>query len=222
MISNDELINEFKSYIGNKGFACVAAKAALAKQQLHAMVVEHIACPVSDKSILDYLYAFVDEYRNSEDLYHSAAIIFKQPQQTSEAMFEELLWQRLQSLSDMDAQLYEYDKRVQCDPSSPDFSFSLKEEAFFIIGLHPNSSRQARQFQYPAIVFNPHKQFQQLKQTGKYRHLQHAVRKRDVALSGTINPMLQDFGAQSEVYQYSGRVYNSSWECPLKIKHERS
>lgn len=222
MLSDNEVINEYKSYIGNKSFACVAAKAALAKQQLHAMVVEHMACPVFDKSILDFLYAFVDAYRNSIVMYHSAAIIFKQPQQTSEAMFEELLWQRLQSLSDMDAQQYGYDKRVKSDPTSPDFSFSLKEEAFFIIGLHPNSSRQARQSQHPTIVFNPHKQFEQLRQTDKYRHLQHAVRKRDISLSGTINPMLQDFGEQSEVYQYSGRVYDGLWQCPLKIKHERA
>lgn len=222
MNSNDELVNDYKSFIGNKAFACVAAKAALAKQQLHTMVAEHMACPFSDKAILDFLYAFVDEYRQSGQLYHSAGIVFKQPLQLSEAMFEELLWQRLQSLSDLDAQRYDYDKRVQSDPSSPDFSFSLKEEAFFIIGLHPNSSRMARQFKNPAIVFNPHKQFEQLRQTDKYRHLQHAVRKRDIELSGSINPMLQDYGEQSEVYQYSGREYNASWRCPLKIKHERA
>lgn len=222
MTSNDELVNEYKSYIGNKGFACVAAKAALAKQQLHVMVAEHMACPNTDNSILDFLYAFVDEYRNSGQLYHSAAIIFKQPEQVSEAMFEEFMWQRLQLLSNLDARRYGYDKRVQSDPSSPDFSFSLKEEAFFIIGLHPNSSRQARQFKNPVIVFNPHKQFEELRQTDKYRHLQHAVRKRDIELSGSINPMLKDFGQQSEVYQYSGRKYNASWVCPLKIKHERA
>ena len=222
MIHNNEFVNDYKTYIGNKNFACVAAKAALAKQQLHAMVADHMACPVSDKLILDFLYAFVDEYRKSENLYHSAAIIFKQPQEISEAMFEKFLWQRLQALSDLDAKQFGYDKRVQSNPSSADFSFSLKGEAFFIIGLHPNNSRQARQFKTPAIVFNPHHQFEQLRQTDKYRHLQHAVRKRDVELSGSINPMLHDFGEESEVYQYSGRKYGSEWECPLKIKHERA
>ncbi|MCY7420241.1 MAG: YqcI/YcgG family protein [Chitinophagaceae bacterium] len=222
MIRNDELVNDYKTFIGNKNFSCVAAKAALAKQQLHAMVADHMACPVSDKSILEFLYAFVDEYRKSENLYHSAAIIFKQPQNISEAMFEEFLWQRLQALSDLDAQQFGFDKRVQSDPSSADFSFSLKEEAFFIIGLHPNNSRQTRQFKNPAIVFNPHQQFEQLRQTDKYRHLQHVVRKRDVELSGSINPMLHDFGEESEVYQYSGRKYGKEWQCPLKISHERA
>jgi len=46
--------------------------------------------------------------------------------------------------------------------------------------------------------------------------MKNIVRKRDVALSGSINPMLQDFGAASEVYQYSGMQYDSTWQCPFK------
>ncbi len=107
------------------------------------------------------------------------------------------------------------------NPSAPEFSFSLKEEAFFIIGLHPASSRPARQFKYPALVFNPHLQFEQLREANKYQSIKYAVRKRDIAYSGSINPMLTDFGEASEVYQYSGRKYDEQWQCPLKIKHEQ-
>ena len=46
----------------------------------------------------------------------------------------------------LDAENYNYDDRVEADPSSAKFSFSIKEEAFYIIGLHAASSRQARQF----------------------------------------------------------------------------
>jgi FPC/CPF motif-containing protein YcgG len=45
------------------------------------------------------------------------------------------------------------------------------------------------------------------------------VRKRDIAYSGSVNPMLTDFGNASEVYQYSGRKYEDTWQCPLKINH---
>jgi hypothetical protein len=41
------------------------------------------------------------------------------------------------------------------------------------------------------------------------------VRKRDIAYSGSINPMLNDFGNASEVYQYSGKQYTSDWVCPF-------
>ena len=77
----------------------------------------------------------------------------------------------------------------------------------------------SRQFKYPTLVFNPHAQFEQLRKTAKYDKMKLAVRKRDMAYSGSINPMLEDFGKVSEVYQYSGRKYDETWQCPLKINH---
>lgn len=219
--SSEYIIEKYKEFINKKEFVCVAAKAALAKEQISCVVASHIACPKDDIEILQFLYSFVDTYRSSKELYHSAAIIFEQPQIIDEVMFDEYLWQRLQALSNLDAKNYSYDKRVNNDPASPDFSFSLKEEAFFVIGLHPSSSRAVRQFNYPVIVFNPHAQFEQLRDTEKYQQIKKVARKRDLAFSGSVNPMLQDFGEASEVYQYSGRQYDKEWKCPLKITHAK-
>lgn len=212
---------EYKEYINNKEFACVAAKAALARQQIQCMVAGHMACPKDDTAILKFMYDFIDTYRSSTELYHSAVVVFEPSGITNEEGFDALLWQRLQSLSRLDAEAYGYDKRVEANPDSPKFSFSLKEESFFIIGLHPNSSRAVRQFKYPALVFNPHQQFEQLKETHKYDSLKKVVRKRDLSVSGSVNPMLEDFGEASEVYQYSGRQYDNQWKCPLKIYHAK-
>lgn len=146
-------------------------------------------------------------------------MIFQAPTALTEKEFEVMMWMRLQSLSDIDAQKYRYDIRVSADPASPDFSFSLKEEAFYIVGLHPNSCRKARQFAYPALVFNPHAQFEMLKETTKYQSMQRVIRKRDLKFSGTVNPMLEDHGQSSEAKQYSGTNYAGNFKCPLKIKH---
>jgi uncharacterized protein len=114
---------------------------------------------------------------------------------------------------------YAYDKRVSSDPTSRDFSFSIKEEAFYIIGLHPKSSRAARKFDHPTMVFNPHQQFEVLRSTHRYEKMKNIVRKLDTAYSGSVNPMLQDFGNSPEVFQYSGRKLDQSWQCPLKINN---
>ncbi|MEP7231715.1 MAG: guanitoxin biosynthesis heme-dependent pre-guanitoxin N-hydroxylase GntA [Ginsengibacter sp.] len=209
----------YLSFINNKDFACIAAKAALAKNQIKCFVSGNMACPNDDLRILEFLYSFVDEYKNSNGLYHSATIIFNAPHFETESMFDKIMWERLQSLSDLDSRKYKYDARVDNDPYSPNFSFSLREEAFFIIALHPASSRPLRRFAYPALVFNPHKQFEELRETGKYDKMKEAVRKRDMAYSGSVNPMLSDFGEASEIYQYSGRKYDDTWQCPLKINH---
>lgn len=220
--ANTEIIKEYLAYLKQKEFPCIGAKAALAKQQVKCMVADNMACPNDDAEILRFLYDFVDAYRNSKEFYHSAAIIFSGPQIIDEEIFDDLLWQRLQSLENLDAKNYHYDNRVEADPSSAKFSFSIKEEAFYIIGIHPASSRHARQFKYPTLVFNPHAQFEQLRETTKYEVMKNVVRKRDIAISGSVNPMLEDFGKSSEVYQYSGRKYDDSWQCPLKINHEQT
>lgn len=216
---NNEISSAYDQYLASEEFPCVAAKAALQRKQTRTFVAGHISCPQDDRLILEFLYNFVDDYRKSEITFHSAAVIFQQPQIISEEQFEIFMWQRLQSLSDVDALRFPFDTRVNNDPASPDFSFSLKSEAFFIIGLHESNSRPSRRFKYPTIVFNPHAGFDQMRAHNQYEKMKNIVRKKDVAISGSINPMLEDFGNSSEAFQYSGKNYNSSWQCPLHIKH---
>lgn len=218
--ANDTISAAYFAFLNDKAFPCVGAKAALAKQQTTCMVADHMACPKDDIAILQFIYDFVDDYRRSGGIFYSTAIIFQEPVTLTETIFDQLLWSRLQSLADLDAGKYAYDKRVDVDPSSPKFSFSLKEEAFFIIGLHPASSRASRRFKYPALVFNPHAQFEELKKTNKYELIRNAARKRDIAYSGSVNPMLTDFGESSETRQYSGRAYDALWQCPLHLNHK--
>lgn len=221
MSNEEEIIREWNAHLEDASFPCVAAKAALVKEQLALKVAGHMACPKDDKDILEFIYSFVDEYRKSDKLFHSAVVIFQQPDVYDEQMYSRFFWSRLQAISNLDAEQYEYDHRVDSDPESEHFSFSLKGEAFFCIGLHPASSRPARRFKYPAIVFNPHAQFEQLREANQYAKMKNIIRKRDIALAGDINPMLQDFGAASEVYQYTGQKLDKSWKCPLHINHEQ-
>ncbi len=216
----NEIITEYTSFINTSDFPCVAARAAFARQNVKCLVVDHMACPKDDHAILNFLYSFIDDYRKSGEFFHSASIIFEGPIDIDEELFDSLLWKRLQALSDLDAQRYDYDTRVSPDPASPNFSFSLKQEAFFIIGLHPASSRPGRKFKYPALAFNPHAQFEELRQTNRYEKMKNIVRKRDLEFSGSINPMLVDYGSSSEVFQYSGQVYDAGWQCPFKFKQE--
>ena len=130
-IENKIIIEEYFAYLGNKDFPCIAAKATVAMQQMKCMVAENLSCPRENAAILHFLYDFVDNFRNAEKSFHSAAVIFKQPEIKNEKQFDELLWKKLQDLIDLDAINYRYDKRVDADPSSPNFSFSLKVSNLF-------------------------------------------------------------------------------------------
>jgi FPC/CPF motif-containing protein YcgG len=218
MQQQDYVIEEFKAFLGAHAFPCVAARDALHKDHIRLMVAEHIACPVDDLAILDFLYSFAAEYRTAAPGFHSAAVIFKGPYNLDEDTFEKIMWQRLSALRKADAVKYPHDSRVSNDPDAPEFSFSIMEEAFFVLAMHPQSSRKARQFKYPVLVFNPHAQFEKMKETNSYEKMKAVVRKRDLTFSGSVNPMLADFGERSETFQYSGRQHQDDWKCPLNIK----
>ena len=69
------------------------------------------------------------------------------------------------------------------------------------------------------MVFNSHRQFEQLRADGRYQKMQAATRERDIALQGSINPNLADFGQAAEARQYSGRAVGPDWVCPFHAVH---
>lgn len=209
-----KLIEEFRAKIHDKTFPCVAARDALNKDNIEMFVAGHLGCPQYDNKILEFIYNFTKKFRESEKGFHSAVIMFPTTEGLTEQQFEILLFQRLKGLRNIDAKQFNYDSRVSENPLSENYSFSLMEEAFFIIGLHPDSSRPARQFSVPAIVFNPHVQFDNLRRDDHYGKMKAIVRKRDLEYSGSVNPMLTDFGTRSEIFQYSGRS-NEDEKCPF-------
>ena len=102
------------------------------------------------------------------------------------------------------------------EPDSPHFSLSFAGEAFFVVGLHPKASRPARRFSSPALVFNLHAQFEELREAGRYEKLRPSILQRDEVLAGSANPMLARHGEVSEARQYSGRAVDEGWRCPFK------
>jgi uncharacterized protein len=72
----------------------------------------------------------------------------------------------------------------------------------------------------PILIFNPHDQFDALKQSGRYPRFQEVVRGAERALQGDINPMLAEFGERSEAPQYSGPQVDHEWRCPFQA-HRR-
>ncbi len=163
------------------------------------------------------LMAWATRYRAEPTLFRSLAFVFAEKAFLSEAEFERAMWARIQSLSDKDAWLEQsYDRRVSADPEDRHFSLSFGGEAYFVVGLHPNASRPARRFSHPAMVFNLHDQFELLRTDGLYEGMREKILRRDLRLTGSVNPMLARHGEISEAAQYSGREVDQSWRCPFR------
>lgn len=204
---------------------CVGSKAALAKGAIEPHVFGRMGDRVNDAPLLDALGTFarmVEEQPDDSTTVHSFAALFQSPIDTDEMRFEAMLWSQLQRLHDLDTKRgTRWAQDVSRDPNDPHFSLSLAGHAFFVIGLHPGASRLARQFAAPALVFNSHQQFEKLRADGRYQKMQAATRERDIALQGSINPNLADFGTAAETRQYSGRKTEASWSCPFHVRSSK-
>jgi len=210
------LADDFRQFILDTGFPCVGAKSALAKGTLDILIARDMRSNWDDRRIYEGISRVVEAYRVDRAIFRSFAVIFEGPLDLGEAEFETFLWARAESLTNKDSWLGRaHDRRVSDDPNDPHFSLSFGEEAFFIVGLHPHASRPARRFDHPVLVFNLHDQFEQLREQGRYEKMREKIIERDVALAGSVNPMLARHGTISEARQYSGRNVQSEWTCPF-------
>lgn len=203
-------------FITNPSFPCVMAKSVMSKGYTEHPTVNSANPAVAAKEVLEKIYKFVDHYRAEPKKLSSFIVSFDHPSLRQFGRFEEFFWEFLKLLDCADKANFSSDSRVSSDPSAADFSFSIKSEAFFMLVLHPQSPRMARQFEVPTLVFNAHQQFEDLRTKGLFHKVRDLIRKRDTALQGFVNPMVQDFGTQSEVFQYTGKTYPVQSKCPFQ------
>lgn len=197
------------NFILNPRFPCIMAKSVLKI----GFISSHELSVMDPKSFLELAYRFVEKYRSDPRRLSSLVVSFTDSSFKDFKQFEAQFWPFLKAVRKEDS--HPADPRVSSDPNSEKFSFSVKGEAFFILALHPDSPRFARRFSVPTIVFNPHVQFEELKRKGLFKNIQKVIRKKDEILQGR-NPMLQDFGEKSEVFQYLGKVYGPNDLNPLE------
>jgi FPC/CPF motif-containing protein YcgG len=224
----------FREFVSRPEFPCLGAKAAFNSDSQTLRVFDELGSEEATTDLVAALYDFTrlvgrdsvePNQRPTSDLngstesrpteYATLIAIFEGPRQTDEQEFENLLWKQLRLLHDHDAAGDDWDPAVSSDAADPHFSFSFGGQALYVIGMHSNSSREARRFPWPTLVFNPHEQFERLRADGKWRRMQETIRQRDLELQGTINPMLSDFGERTEARQYSGRAVEENWRAPF-------
>jgi FPC/CPF motif-containing protein YcgG len=205
----------FKSFVSHRAFPCVGAKSALNRDRMEFGIFKELSDVDAAASLCDQLGDFSRRHPVPGADPVSFVAMFR-GRVANEDEFHSKLWEHLQAMHDIDAEAHPWDASVSADPANDQFSFSVGSRAFFVVGLHPKSSRLARQAPFPCLVFNFHDQFESMRQSGRYETLQKAIRQRDVALQGDINPVLARFGEGSEAAQYSGNAAAAGQRCPFR------
>ena len=210
---------EFNAFVADERFPCLAGKGAVHRGDHTLRIYDTLGSRESAAALARDLSVFVRSAPADGAGLRAFVGLFRGPDMADELAFEQQLWRHLQHLHAFDDPDSAWDPTVSDDPESPEFSFSFGGRALFVVGMHPASSRLARRFRWPAMVFNPRAQFARLRAEGKFERLRTLVRERDVALQGTPNPTLADFGERSEARQYSGRATEPEWRCPFHRKN---
>jgi FPC/CPF motif-containing protein YcgG len=207
---------EFREFVQRPDFPCLGAKSVVRLNNYTLRAYGALGAESDARRLVGDLSRFSAGLRH--DALSAFVAVFPEALPEDEIAFERRLWKQLQLVHEADPESADWADGVSPDPEDPHFSFSVGGRAFFVVGLHLLSARLARRFQWPTLVFNPHEQFSRLREEGRFEGLRSAIRTRDVALQGSENPNLADYGERSEARQYSGRPTEDDWKCPFHRK----
>jgi len=214
-----EISHALESMVLHPEYPCLGARAVFNRDRATVVVLERLATEASTQKLLTALTDFSRETDRSAG-FASLVAVFRAAEFSDEAAFETLLWRQLELLHEADSQ--PWDRGVSDDPDNPHFAFSVGGTAFFVVGLHPESSRIARRTPLPTLVFNLHEQFEELRESDRFERMRDTIRRRDNELQGSLNPMVADHGRSSEARQYSGRSVPADWAAPASFDDEET
>lgn len=204
---------KYKRFFTRKEYPCIMAQTVFKLDNVEVKSYKEFGSEQAAQEIINDLVNFLTKVGTTTKNYHSFLAVFPSSNPSSEKEFEQLLWRQLQHIHNHDNR--DWDPNVSDDPTDSNFSFSIAGKAFYIVGMHPGSSRKARRSPSVTIVFNLHHQFEQLREKNAFEKVKSKIRNRDRQFQGSVNPMLADFGDGSEAIQYSGRKVSSKWKCPF-------
>jgi len=214
--TKEDIDKQYRDYVNSKNHPCIIAKSLFTDGSYSLHKYGSMKSPRVAKSINRDIGRFILKYDFNSNTFKSFIACFEQDHFETEIEFENSLWDLLQRIHNADTK--KWDEKVSSDVDDKNFSFSIQGKAFYVVGLHPNSSRIARRSPFVTVVFNLHWQFEKLREMGTFKRIRNRIRKNDKKIQGFINPVLKDFGQDSEVKQYSGRNVDNSWKCPFLNK----
>ncbi len=209
----NNIYQSYHKFIIENDHPCIMAQSVFKTNEVDLKSYDGLGTREAAEKLLDDINEYLNTYDFEANSFKTLIAVFPDDKIDTEKEFETKLWQHLRHVYELDNQ--PWDEDVAKDPTSSDFSFSIAGAAFFIVGMHPKSSRFARRSPHPCLTFNLHWQFEKLRQMGTFEQVRDKIRERDKALQGAVNPVVKDHGEESEAKQYSGRKVEDNWKCPF-------
>jgi FPC/CPF motif-containing protein YcgG len=227
IISSDEectMKEEFREHIMSKYFPYLNAKIVFQRNTFYFGFYDILASKHTTMLLWHHLMDFINrqsDFWTNNQIFTRYVACFRTLRDIDEIVFERLLWKQLQLIHAEDVQNgIKWAENDSDNPTDSNFIFSIGGRAFFIVGLHPNSSRKARRFQTPTITFNSLDQFTNLRQLKMFNEVKQVIRNNDLLQNKSINPNLIINHQKSDAFEYSGKLIHEDWIPNFKSLHQ--
>ncbi|MGE3973574.1 MAG: guanitoxin biosynthesis heme-dependent pre-guanitoxin N-hydroxylase GntA [Bdellovibrionales bacterium] len=212
---------DIQNFVGQKNYPCVAAIQSTFRKDFRVGVYRDFGFGSSWSALRNDLQYFLREQQRSGSAYLTFWAVYLDTHEATEKDFENALWNELSSLTSEEDREADWSDKTRVDPKNKSFHFCLDGTSFFVVGLHPNSSRKACRFPHHALVFNVFSQFESLKASGSFDPLVQKIRERDLVFDGSVNPVAAQHAEVWESIQFSGKNNPSDWQCPFQFRKKK-
>ena len=140
------LASMLSEMVAHPEYPCLGARSVFHRDRATVRVYDELAGEGVAEQLLADLRTFAAE-TDPEQGFASFVATFRGPAVLDERHFERLLWSQLEQIHSVDDATW--NTAVSADPSDQHFAFSAGGTAYFIVGLHPRASRDARRTPTP-------------------------------------------------------------------------
>ena len=221
--TQNSLFQNIRNLVMQPNYPCVSAVSSFLKNDYMIENYPEFGSGKAAERLYADLLHFKNEQRLTQAPFYSFWAVYEDSEVTSEDEFEEKLWLELSAVhsyevkkcAEEDTEL-NWDPKFSSNPHDKNFCFSVGGDAYFVVGMHPHSSRKARHFPYPILIFNLYTQFEDLFQKNTFEPLAKINRLREMKFQGSINPMVEKHAQEWESIQFSGKKNDDQWKCPFQ------
>lgn len=207
--------SDIKKLLGQKSYPCIAAVQAMYRNELIFDTYEGFGTGLHSRRLAENLIQFKKTQASKQIPYLTYMALFPNDTSKCEQTFEENMWKELSAMWDHPSVAGSWDPNFSESPEDQNFCFSLDGSAFFVVGLHSQSSRLSRRLPFNALIFNLYSQFTALMEKGTYEEMVRINRQRDEKFQGSVNPMAEKYNDIWEAIQFSGKENGPQWRCPF-------
>ncbi len=203
------LHDAFRAGVLDSGFPCLGAAAAVRRDDYAFGSFGDLGSAEAASRTAEDLGEFMSARPAIEHPVSVFVAAFAGPEQLDDPRFEDCLFRHLALMHGADPLPGVSDPSTPGEDHDPGWVFAGRH--LFVVGMHPHSSRSARAFRAPLLVFNALSHVEPLRRAGMFERMSTIIRRRDERLQGCPNPAI-DLPRRA---QFSGRANEDGWRCPV-------